>query len=239
VAITGLTIVRDALLEHGVVQLGTSPAPEDADFVLDKLNRIIDNWNAERGAVYCETLNLFTLIPNHGPHTIGPTGDFVIAQRPVTIERGSLFIDATVQQPIDFMHDYVWWALQTVPALTSTFPTDAYYEPDWPNGQINFWPIGTGAQTVTLTLRTVLAAITLASTFSLPPGYQDAITLTLAEDIATAYRRAITPTLMQKANEARGRIFANNRIVPMLTTQDSGMPHARPSSMNYRTREIY
>lgn len=238
-AITGLSIVRDALLEHNIIQLGTDPSAEDADFVLGRLNSILDSWNADRGAVYCETINVFPLTASLSPHTIGPTGTWVVAQRPVTIEAAAVFVSSTVKQLIDCDHDYLWWAGQLIPSQTSTFPTDLYYEPDWPNGKLFFWPVGTGTQNVELVMRVLLSALTLAGTFSLPPGYQDAITKTLAEDIATPYRRPVTPTLAQRAREARSRIFQNNLIVPALMTRDDGMPKARPSSCNYLTREIW
>ncbi len=236
--ITGLDLVTGALLEHNVIQLGTDPSAEDADFVLGKLNRLVDNWNAKRGAVYCETIQLFTLTPSLSPHTIGPTGTFVTPARPESITAASVYISTTVKQPIDLDHDALWWDAQLIPGQTSTFPTDGYYEKDWPNGKLFFWPVGTGAQSVEIVSRVVLAAITLAGTFSLPPGYQDAITLTLAEAIATPYRRVVTPELKQQAQDARDQIFGNNLVVPALVTVDSGMPRGRRTTMNYLTRQV-
>lgn len=237
--VTGLDIVKDAMFEHNIFQLGTDPSAEDADFVLGRANAIIDAWNAIRGAVYCETINVFPLTASLSPHTIGPTGTWAVAARPETIERASVFISTTVKQQIDCDHDYNWWASQTIPSMTSTFPTDLYYEKDWPNGKLFFWPVGLGTQNVELVYRTVLSALTLAGTFSLPPGYQLALTKTLSEDIASPYRRTVTPELKEQAMAARMTLFGNNLIVPMLMTRDDGMPRARPSTCNYLTREIF
>lgn len=236
---TGLSIVKDALLEHNVIQLGTDPSAEDADFVLGRLNGILDAWNAKREAVYCETIAVNPLTAALSPHTIGPTGTWVVAQRPVTIESAAVYVSTTVKQPIDCDHDALWYARLSIPTMTSTFPTDLYYEKDWPNGKLFFWPIGLGAQNVELVMRVLLSALTLAGTFSLPPGYQDALTKTLAEDIATPYRRPVTDTLAKRAREARALIFEDNLVVPSLVTKDAGMPRSRPASCNYLTREIY
>lgn len=237
-SVSGLDICKAAMLEHNIFQLGTDPAPEDADFVLGKCNRILDNWNAERTTVCCETILQFALIASTNPITIGPSGMFGVTQRPVTIDAASVFVTTTVKQPIDCDHDYRWWSRQSVPGQTSTFPTDLYYEPDWPNGKLFFWPVGTGNQTIELVTRTLLAALTLSGQVTLAPGYQDALTLTLAENIASAYRRPVTPELKDAAREARARAFGNNLIIPNLETQDSGMPQSGPSTMNYLTRQV-
>jgi len=68
-------------------------------------------------------------------------------------------------------------------------------------------------------------SVALASTFSLPPGYRQAMTLTLAEMATRPY--GIPPdrisTLRVDAAAARALIFGNNDQVPRLRTADYGM----------------
>lgn len=239
--LTGRDIVTSALLEMGA--LGVEETAEDAIavFALDKLNRILDNWNAERAAVYCDVFETFTLSPNTTPHTIGPTGaTWTTTQRPETIEAASLLLTGgslSVARPIR-IRDAQWWADQRVKGLTSTIPTDLFPEPAWPNGNLFFWPVPTTAYDVELRRRVVLAALTLAGSFTMPPGYHDATVLTLAEDLCQPLAKPMPADLSARAAKARGRVFNANGVTPRLSTRDAGMPRRRGRTFNVLTREM-
>lgn len=231
--VTGRTICSDALIEIGALAAGETATPEDLDLALGKVNRLFDNWNAERCAVFADVFTTFTITPSLSPHTIGPTGTFVVTQRPMEIPDGGAGLvlvasNPDVRIPIT-VRDAQWWAGQSVKALTSAIPTDLYYEPTWPNGNLFLWPVPTVANGLELQLRTLLAAITLDTTFSLPPGYRDAITLTLAESLVSPLGAAskVAPTLPADATKARARIFGANDVTPRIATQDAGMPTNR------------
>jgi len=225
--IYGRDLVTDALLELNVYDAIDSIAPEDAAYVLRKLNRILDNWNAERPAVYADQFSTYTFTPALSPHTIGPSGTWVTSQRPVSIEGAMLLFNTAGNPQVRItLRDALWYESLSIQSITTQMPTDLYYEPDWPNGKLFFWPVPSAAYQVTLLTRLVLAKLALDDAFTLPPGYQDAITLTLCEDIAPTYEKQVAPSLAKKASEARDRIFANNVVIPRLVTRDSGMPSA-------------
>jgi hypothetical protein len=238
---TASDIIRDALYELGVLAAGESLQAQDAEYGLGKLNRLLDNWNAERAAVYAQQFVTYTITPLLQPHTIGPTGaTFTVTQRPQKIDGANIILDTStpdVRTPLEIRGDD-WWRDLPVPEVTGSVPTDLYYSPDWPNGSIYLWPEPTVAYGLELETRILLAALTLASTFSLPPGYQDAITLTLAESLVPAYPSAasILPVVEKMATRARGRVFGNNDVTPRLATVDAGMPGGGSgSSFNYKT----
>lgn len=225
--ITGRDLVTDALLELNVYDAIDTIEPQNAAYVLRKLNRILDNWNAERPAVYADQFNTYTFTPALSPHTIGPTGTWVTTQRPVSIEAAMLLFNTSGNPQVRItMRDALWYASLSIKSLSTQMPTDVFYEPDWPNGKLFFWPIPSAAYQVTLLTRMVLAKLALDDAFTLPPGYQDAITLTLCEDIAPTFEKQVAPSLARKAQEARDRIFRNNVEIPRLVTRDSGMPTA-------------
>lgn len=233
---TALDIISDALNELGVLSAAETPSAEDAAFGLRRLNQLLDSWNAERDAVYADVFASGTLTPSLSPHTIGPTGTIVTAQRPVSIEGANLMLSSTVRSSIDVTRDASWWFARSTPLLATTIPTDLYYDPTWPNGSLYFWPVPTTTGPVELWTRQVLAALTLVTVFTMPPGYQEAVSLSLAEAIAPAYGGQVPPQTSASAAKARARIFNNNRVVPKLVTRDEGIPGGR-GSFNYLTRQ--
>lgn len=235
-----------ALKEIAVYQAGDVPAQEDLTDVLGKLQRLIDNWNADDRAIYAQAFPEYTLVPNLSPHTIGPsTATWSATQRPEKIDGCNLILNTSPNNqniPIR-VNDWQWWLSQPVPSLTTAYPTDVYYQPDWPNGKLFFWPVPTTAYDVQLAIRLVLdSAFNASTTFTLPPGYQDAITLTLAEDCISMFGAAArpAPTLPFKAKEARQRVFGANAVVPRIRTAQSGVPTGQESgtrtSFNYHSR---
>lgn len=236
---TGLSVCTDAALELGYLDPIETLNDDDANFLLGKLNRLLDRWNAKKAAVYAEVFTPYVITPSLSPHTIGPSGaTWTATQRPVSIE-GANLIDTTVTPNVRLHlnadRDEQWWLAQSVQGITSTYPTDLYYKPSWPNGAVYLWPVPTVAYSVELMTRTVLAALTLASSFSMPPAYADAVTLTLAEDAAAGLGCQVPGTVVERAKEARADVFANNTTVPKLTTRDAGMPGGRRSRGSYLT----
>jgi hypothetical protein len=242
-SVSARVLCTDALLEVQSVSVGESVQTSLMAFAISRLQQLVDNWNAQREAVFSEEFPEFTFIANQQDYTIGPdAADFTVSVRPVSIEGGNVLLDnvsPVVQNSIQ-MRDWQWWLGLNVRAVNTTFPTDCYYEPGWPNGVLHFWPKPTTAYGLQLAVRKVLDAVDVNSTINLPPGYQNALMLTLAEDIAPglgAAGLASMPQTMKKAREARNRIFINNDFTPSLTTQDTGMPsnNRNRCTFNYRT----
>lgn len=226
-------IVTDALREIGVLNAVDPPSGEDGALGLFRLNKILDNWNAERGAVYADTITPYTLTPALQPHTIGASGGtWTAAVRPVSIE-GANLVNGDIRYHVR-LRDAAWWMALSDPELTSAIPTDLYYEPAWPLGKVWLYPVPTTAYQFELQTRVLLAAVALSDTFTLPPGYQDALTLTLAEDLSGPLRVPLSPKTEQNAQKARGRVFGNNSRPLPLRTWDSGMPGSIGSAFDYR-----
>lgn len=238
-AVPILTILTDAFAALNIYGANELPSPEDAELARGLLNTIFDDWNADRPAVYCQQFSTFAFTPSLSPHTIGPTGTWVVSQRPVSIDKAS-WISNGVFTDIPVSSDPEWYNTLPVPGQTSAFPLGGYYEPNWPNGNLWLYPVPTVAYAVELMTRVVLGAVLLTDTFSMPPGYRSAVTLTLEEALISAFPGAqTTGDLTRLAAKARGRVFSNNVIAPKLATQDSGMPGGgRRSYFDFRTGTI-
>jgi len=231
-------LVTEAAQELGIVAAGETLAAADAELFVQRLIWLFDSWNAERAGVYADRLTTHTLTPSLQPHTIGPSGTFTVSQRPVSIDGANLVltnVTPNVYVPIA-IRDIEWFRELPAPTLEASIPTDLYYEAGWPNGSLYLWPVPTTAYGLELQTRIVLSALTLADTFTMPPGYREAVTLTLAEKCARPFGRPVADDLRIEAMRARGRVFANNDETPRLCTVDAGMPAGGGgSTFNYRT----
>jgi len=238
-------IVTNALMEIGWLGQGETAQAGDSDFVLGKLNDLVDEWNSRKLFIYNVNFSQFTLVPNLHPHTIGlstnsPAPTFTVTgNRPVAIENASIVLNnvtPNVTVPITIRDDD-WWANQRVKTLAAALPSDLYYSPDFPNGSLYFWPVPNIAYLCELELRNLLTSFAnTATTFSMPPAYKKALTLTLAEDICPAYGRESSPTLQRKSRDARAAVQGANSEAPRISTKDFGLPS---SGSRNRTNWFY
>jgi hypothetical protein len=229
---TGRDLGTAALEELGIIAAGSQPTAEDADVVNRRLARLLDAWNGKDWAVYADVIATYTLTGSLQPHTFGPTGaTFTVTQRPEDITDANIVLSGS-RYPVS-LHDAAWWMRVGTPAVTGR-PTDGYYESSWPNGSLTLWPVPDAAYSLEMRSRVLLSAYGLNTTFTLPPGYQRAIELSLAEEIAPVFEREVTPALKSAAREARADVFAKNDITPRIDTRDGGMPGGR-STFDWRT----
>lgn len=237
---TGQDYVVAALRELGVLNAVDPPSPEDAAMMLGLMNRIFDDWNADEKGVYAWDFAPFTLTPNLSPHTIGPTGTFVVDSRPSIIYGASLVLNnvtPNVNTRIG-VRSRQWYLNLGVPDLATTIPTDLYYDPQWPNGDLFFWPVPTVAYGVQLLVPVLLSEVELITAISMPPGYRSALELTMAEQGAPSLKVPLSPETQRNARLARARIFDVNTGTVSLRTADAGMPTSgTPNTFNYLTRQ--
>lgn len=223
-------VVAAALLEIGVTAAGENPAAEDAAWGLQKLQRLIDSFNARRELIFSMNFKQFTTTANLAPHTIGPGGDFNVPIRPVQIAGASFILNSGTSNPVYTpirIRDAAWWNANPIPSLETSIITDLYYEPDSPLGQLNFYPICNISNPVRLEIwNSLMQAVSLNTQLGFVQGYWDAVVLTLAVNLCPSFRLTVSPDLRQARTEAMRIITANNDKAPRIQT-DLGMPSAR------------
>lgn len=237
ITVTALDLIKAAMFEIGALGAGETPSGDDQAWVLQKLQRLIDRYNAREPMVYNVNFSLFTLPVNTQPITIGPGAMFDVNQRPVKIESASVVLtqtSANVDVPLN-IRDEQWWASQRVKNLASTYPTDLYYSPDWPTGNLYFWPIPTQANQMRLEMRLILSEITTyAQSFSMPPAYWDAIVYPLAVSLCPSFGRTASADLIRLESQSIKAIQTNNVASPRGCPGDAGMPGLnRRGDFNY------
>jgi len=240
-AVAVAQVIADAAAENNAFLPGQAMPIAQQTFFLSRLNLIIDSWNAQRDAVWCDIFSSYTLTPNLSPHTIGPSGaTWTIAVRPVTLD--GCFLNLNTQIPnvfveIDRIDKDTYERYIAVPGIATSVPTCVYYEQDWPKGKLFFYPVPNYAYAVRISTRTLLAQVAYTDSVDFPPGYQQALTLTLAEDTAAGLGASLQGITVQRAREARARIFANNTQSPVLNFRD-GQQDDRRSNYNYHDRSF-
>lgn len=235
-------LLNDAAAELNV-QAGLTPA--DQNLMLIRLNQILDNWNVDRTAVWCDIFTEFTFTPNLSPHTIGPSGaTWTMAIRPEKLTACALNINTSSPNlyiPITVIGREQYESIAQ-PGIAAGIPYAVYYERDFPNGKLYFYVVPSIAYKARLTTSTLLSAATLSTDMAItfPPGYQNALMLTLAEDCATPFGRQVMPMTTEKARAARARIFNANIEVPVLITKPAGLEVERhhKTSFNYISRSF-
>jgi len=239
ITVSALDIITASLQELGVLAAGEIPAAADAQWGLQKLQRIIDRYNARLPMVYNVNFTIFTMPVQSNPFTIGPGAIFDVNQRPVSIPSIGLILAGTpgVEIPMN-SRDNMWWANNRIKDLTSTFPTDYYYSPSWEVqsdgsqwGQIFFWPEPTSSFQIDVQMRQVLGAYTsVTDDFTMPPAYWDLIVYELAISLAPSFGLQPNAALFAGQKTALKAVQGNNISSPRLTNDSpsSASGSARP-----------
>lgn len=159
----------------------------DVDLGQDTLNKMLDLWSNDRLMCYALTSQKVTLQPGKAAYTIGTAvGADVNAARPVKIQEGygaAYLTDSNGNNyPVDVLERNQWNQIANRSATTvSDLPQVLYYDPQFPLGIVNVWPMPTQAITLSFDSTLSLPDMPGATTqFSLPPGYELAIQSNLA-----------------------------------------------------------
>jgi hypothetical protein len=224
-------IVQGALEDIGVLAEGEKVSAGELAVALPRLQRWIDQVNARRELIFSITFQLFNLIANHAPHTIGPNGDFNLPLRPVRIVGANFILSSGSSNPIDSpvirIMDDDWWQRNPTKSLQSNIVTHLYYDPAPTLGNLNFWPICTVNNPVRLEFWNSLAQpISAQSALALPQGYWDATVLSLARKLSPVFNKPFSPDLREQWNQAMRIIETNNNLPPRIAT-DAGSPNNR------------
>jgi hypothetical protein len=160
--------------------------------------------------------------------------------RPIDILSANIILPGA--SPVDVpvaLRDNAWWAAKSAKQITSNIPTDLYYEADYPNGELWFWPIPNTSVGVRLEGNVVLQQFnTLDDCFIAPPAYLAAVTLTLAEELVDIWGTEMPGNLARRAVKARDALQVNNNLPPRIASADYGTFSNSGGDFNYMTGTI-
>lgn len=218
-------LITASLKRLGVVGGGQTPSGEDSVDALLRLNALLDSFATERLTIPSITRTTWTIVSGTAAYTVGLGGTVNVA-RPVFVQ-DVRFIDTTpnpdLEMGLDMLTDQAYAEIPQK-ALTSTYPTNWYWNPTFSGaglGSLTFWPAPTS--TTLLGVLYAPAALgqvaALTTTMLLQPGYQHFLQERLAILLAPEWGVKVPPGLQKSADDATANIKRGNiRIVEQATT---------------------
>lgn len=246
------TIINDALLEiRKLTAPGQTASPSDTAFVLDRLNQLIEEWNNRAPMIYAVDRYVFSFTAGQADYTLGPAPADWVGPRPIGEGQGRGILQANYIQagspnvffPIS-LYNYEQFSNLRVRNISAQIPIAFYNNNAYSSGgdtTVSFYGTPTGGQCELWIRHQASTASTAAAIFDMPPGYQKAITLTLAENIVGAYSSipgvSLTEATQEAARKARAAIAGTNILTKPQSNDAAGLRprHRSVSTYNWRT----
>lgn len=197
-----------------------------AQLGLLRLQHQLDAWRADNLTIAVTSRVTYTLPSGTQTVTIGDGGT-IDTIRPTSFVGINYIVpgsDPEVEVPLGELDDEAYTA-KSLKTLTSSLPTEFYFNPTTPLGTLWFWPEVT--QNVDLALYLPLGVAeptTLNSTMVGPAGYQEAFMLQLAMRLCRPFGKAITQDLRDDAVAAFAVMTRPNNQPPLLSVDAALVP---------------
>ncbi|MFL6601830.1 MAG: hypothetical protein ACJ8R9_10910 [Steroidobacteraceae bacterium] len=199
----------------GAIARNQTPSAQQSNDALDRLQELINAASGSPLMAFATETHQFTLSTGVTSYTVGPTGVFVVPNRPIRIDSAQSR-DNTVAPPVDLeMTELSTTDFQNIPQkdTTGTRPYFFNYTPDYPNGTLLVYPKpNAGSFAIRISFQTALNEnITLDTTVTVPPAYKKWMAYALAVSLAPEYGVLDIPSsIMQGEMNAKQTIMNNN-----------------------------
>jgi hypothetical protein len=211
-----LDIITDALQRLGVYDANQPLNSEDAQLGLNVLNDLLDSLSTENLVCYANLEQSFSLTVGQAQYQIGggsgPASGLV---RPLDIPpgRGSAYIQDTNLNnfPVDIVNQDQWNMIG-LRTITSNIPDTLFYDPQYPVGLINLFPIPNISYTLFFDCRLLLSDLAnITAAVTLPPGYNRFLKANLAVELHPYYSdQPLNPLVLAAALESKGNVKRSN-----------------------------
>lgn len=216
---TARDIIELALFDAGIFGTGQTPASEDTNRALIRMNEMISQWQRNRWLVYV-LADTALAMTGATSYTVGATGQFAIA-RPDRLE-GAYIRQTTpaapnqVDTPLELVQSREAYSNIAMKQLGS-FPRYIFYESSFPLGRVYPWPLPSSAYSLHLLTKEALQTFaSLNTVYAMPEEYKSAIRYNLEEILLAAYRLPEEPRVTRMAAAALNVIRNANTQIPVL-----------------------
>jgi hypothetical protein len=214
---TAQTLIDRSLRLIDQLNSGESGTAQESADLLIELNDILDMWRNENLMCYAMQDETIPLVSGNTTRTIGPSGNLV-SVRPTQINDAYIVYQNT-SVPVHII-EFDEYAAIPDKTVTSSYPSVIYYKPEMPDGKIYMYPLpDTSSDLHVLTLTPFTAFASLATSASLPPGYEAALVGALAVRAAPTFNKDPKPSVIQMANNAK-RLIKRTNARPLKQTDE-------------------
>lgn len=233
---TAADIIKGGLRDIGAIAAGETPSAAEISDGLESLNEMMNSWSAEGLALHVETREELTLVASQQSYTIGSGADFDTTRPEFVKGAGIKESGNDTEFMISVLQNMEEWQRISDKSTTSNIPTKLWYNPTYPNGTVNLWPIPDAANTLVLYSEKPLTTFALSTTdFSFPPGWFRALRKNLAVEMAPEYGVSVSGSLQKQADDSYANIV-RSATKPVLMRNDAfGLTGHK--SFNWKTGE--
>lgn len=185
-------LIDSALRSIGVLASGEEAKPSEVQDALQYATAMLESWSLDGLLVHALQHESFALSATSGGRTftIGTGGDFNTV-RPIAIENLRLRDSGGLETEIK-QYSLNQWASIPIKDAVRNYPEGFYYEPGYPLGTIYFSSIPDTGDTLKLVSRKLISDLpALGTDLTYPPGYDRAIRLGLAIELAPEYGKPV------------------------------------------------
>ena len=227
---TVLEILKGSLRKIGAIAPGESLASEEASDGLQVLNQMLGGWNTQNLIMLGLEIEEFSLVAGQNSYTLGVGGDFNTAE-PIRTDAAFIKYDSNTELPIQIIDNQKWGRLQAK-GTESALPTHIYIDHNHPLQKVYVYPTPSEATTLILhNYRKFSSFTSLATSLSLPDGYERAIVHNLAIEMAPEYGKTVSNEVIKIASESLADIKRVN-----IKSNEVGVDPALISSGGYNWR---
>jgi hypothetical protein len=203
-AYTAQTVIDQSAKLIGVLASGMSLATEEYTDCLEKLNTLIESWDAEYLNIFAMDRASWPLAANRTtPYTLGPSAADWNGPRPVSIRAANVVTTGGVTSALKLITAEEWSAVLEKGAV-SKMPKALYCDFAYPILNIYLTPWSSQASALELfTWEKLTTYATIATAFDLPPSYQRALEFNLALDIAGMFGKVPGQDLVMLAQQSK------------------------------------
>lgn len=236
-------IIQGALEQVQVYAPGETALGADIARGFDVLNSMLDSWSNESLMCYAILEQSCPLTPGTYQYTIG-SGGTVNLTRPLRLIEGpgaAYILDSNgYKYDLEVVSRDKWNLIGQINNIDSDVPTQLFYDPQYPLGILNFWPVPNIGYTAYFDSYLQLSEFTnLQSSLSLPTGYKKAIQDNLAIELSQYFPQAnVTKALVNAAMMSKASIKRTN-LRPNLAYFDPEIVSKAQGTYNIYTDRNY
>ena len=208
---TARKIIEGALRSIGVIASGETPTADEMADCLEGMKELLGEWSFEGLMVEALTEITHTILAGTGSYTIGAAGCDITADWPVEIVSGYCFNSESLDYPLRIITegDYDEIPLKT----TGGTPYKLFYNPTYPNGQINLYYVPESDMSMVLKAVTMMdEPANLSAEVTFPPPYDSALRWNLALIVGPEFERQIPIDVRDRAIHSKAIIEARNAM---------------------------